>query len=114
MYALMLEGGGENPPRAGETAPAVQLQVAVHAEGWEQLLVNFLAELLILVETEGFVAQRIAFEQCAPPRCEAHLEGSSVDFATEAMGLAVKAVTYHQIQVQVTPSETRLQVIFDI
>lgn len=106
LYAVIL---GHDPP-GGD----VEQHVDVAGEDWDELLVNWLAELLYLFELDGFIAAVIELETCAPPRCAASLRGSRLDDPESAAGVAVKAVTYHQLAVDVRPDRTEIRVILDI
>lgn len=110
MYALML---GQDPLDE-PTATALETQdVQVEGDDWEQLLVNWLAELLGLYEVDSFVPTHITMDACAPPRGAARLRGRQAA-SGEAVGVAVKAVTYYQMKVDIGADRTDVQVIFDI
>ena len=88
----------------------------VEAEGarWPDLLVNWLAELVYLFDVEGFVPQRFDFARCEPPTASAEIVGVIMRDPADTGGTAIKAVTYHQLLVDISPGSTALQVIFDI
>jgi SHS2 domain-containing protein len=90
------------------------IQADARAATWDDLLVNWLAELVYLFDVEGIVPRRIDFTQCEPENCSATLTGSLMSDPAATEGTAIKAVTYHQLQLQITPTRTELQVIFDI
>lgn len=111
MFCVVL---GEDPriwQAAGEPA---SIAVAVAGQTWSELLVNWLAELLFQFEVEGFVPLAVAFERCEPPGCAARLDGLRPANPESVDGVAVKAITYHRLDVNVTPEGTTLQVIVDI
>lgn len=111
MFAVIL---GEDPAGWSGSGRTITLDVTVNGEDWPTLLVNWLAELLFRFEVEGVVPQRIAVSVCAPPRCEARIEGIAVDDPSQLGGVAVKAVTYHQLMVDIAPARTQVRVFFDI
>jgi SHS2 domain-containing protein len=111
MFAVIL---GEDPAGWSGAGRTITLDVTVDGEDWPALLVNWLAELLFRFEVEGVVPQRIAVSVCAPPRCAAHIEGIAVDDPSQLGGVAVKAVTYHQLMVEIAPARTQVRVFFDI
>ncbi len=111
MFAVVL---GEDPREWQGEGEAAALDVAVGGEDWSELLVNWLAELLFQFDVEAFVPQAIAMRCCEPPTCEARLEGRRLANPEEAGGVAVKAITYHQLQAMVGKRGTTLQVIVDI
>ena len=77
----------------------------VEAEGgdWSDLLVNWLAELVFLFDTEQFVPTEVTIAQCEPPRCAGRLRGFPPGPGGRGRGVLIKAVTYHQLEVEVTP-----------
>jgi SHS2 domain-containing protein len=111
MFAIML---GDDPADLRAAARPMAREVAVTGESWDDLLVNWLAELLFQFEVDRFVPQHMRFEACAPPRCAATVEGICIDDLDAIAGVGIKAVTYHQMDVQITPGRTTVQVIFDI
>lgn len=111
MFAIVL--GAEAPTFAqGHTLDT--LNVCVEGATWDTLLVNWLAELVFHFDVDGFVPTEITFDECAPPRCTATLTGIYMNDPKEAGGVGIKAVTYHQLSVEVTPARTEAHVIFDI
>ena len=109
MYALTLDG---DP--AGATGPSATYAISVSGATWADLLVNWLAELLFQFSVEGLVGQAFAFSACAPPLCSAHVTGCILDEEGLVEGGEIKAVTYHQLEVEVHPDRTTVQVVFDI
>ena len=105
---------GEDPAVWRAAGSAGDVTVAVAGAGWDDLLVNWLAELLFYVDVEAFVPRGFRFERCAPPRCVATLTGLRLHHPEQAAGVAVKAVTYHQLRVDVAPGRTEIEVILDI
>jgi SHS2 domain-containing protein len=111
MFAVVL---GDDPRRAIESFEATTRPIEVRGHDWESLLVNWLAALVFYFDVEGFVPVRFYFEACEPPRCIVSAEGACVDDPEQIAGVLIKAITYHQLQVEVGPEETKLRVIFDI
>jgi SHS2 domain-containing protein len=111
MYAVMRGAElGDKPGHESRT----NLAIEVAGSDWSELLVNWLAELLYLSQTERSVPEAISFEACAPPRCRAYLMGRQQGASEEAGGLAIKGVTYHQLEVDVREDRTEIRVIFDV
>jgi len=111
MCAIML---GADPSAWRGAERRMALQLAVEGQDWDELLVNWLAQLLFHVEVDHCIPQRISFAQCAPPRCIAWVEGFIVEHSEALAGVGIKAVTYHLLDVQITPDRTDVRVIFDI
>jgi SHS2 domain-containing protein len=111
MFAVVL---GEDPRTWDGEGEAAATEVRVGGADWRELLVNWLAELLFYFDVEAFVPRAIAFERCQPPDCAARLEGIRMQNPDDAAGVAVKAITYHQLDVEAGEAGTTLQVIVDI
>ncbi len=109
MYAITL---GRDP--ADVTGPRVARSVTVYGDTWPDLLVNWLAELLFRFSVEGLAAQACDIAACVPPQCSATVHGVILEDEDAAEGVEIKAVTYHQLDVAVTPARTTVQVLFDI
>jgi SHS2 domain-containing protein len=111
MFAVILGEDSAHWPGAGR---ATARDIAVAGDDWPALLVNWLAEFLFRFEVEAFVPRDLTITACAPPHCEARVEGICLDDPGQIGGVAIKAVTYHQLTVDVSPARTELRVIFDI
>lgn len=109
MYAITLGG---DP--ADVTGPRVERTVTVSGDTWPDLLINWLVELLFQFSVEGLVAQACDIGACAPPQCSAAVYGVLLEDDDAAEGVEVKAVTYHQLDVAVSPARTTIQILFDI
>jgi len=111
LFAIILDADPESWHGAGE--PAAR-EASAEGSSWQALLVNWLAELLYLFEVDRFVPREIVMQVCAPPRVAATLRGTVLASMNEAAGTAVKAVTYHQLAVEIAPARTELRVILDL
>lgn len=111
LFAIVLDADPVSWYGAGEAATR---EASAEGDTWQALLVNWLAELLYLFEVDRFVPREIAMEFCEPPRVTATLRGTVLASMDEAAGTAVKAVTYHQLAVEIASERTELRVILDI
>lgn len=111
MFAIIL---GRNPMTLRASGRRISLDVTVGGTDWDALLVNWLAELLWQFEVSRFIPQRMTVAHCAPPHCIVHVAGTCLRSPRSIAGVGIKAITYHQLDVQVTPDRTDLRVIFDI
>lgn len=103
MFALMTE--------IDDVRPTGEVQVRVTSSDLESLLVDWLTELLVVHELENvFLCEfDVAIRDLT---LEATARGEAVDPSRHALNTAIKAVTYHMIQV--LPEEGYAVVIFDI
>jgi SHS2 domain-containing protein len=116
MFAIVL---GSDPRELAEAArqeqrPLTVMGVTESGSDWDALLVNWLAALVFGFDVIGFVPIECRFQTCEPPDCSAVIQGLFIDDPEQVAGVLIKAVTYHQLEIRVTPDRTELQVIFDI
>lgn len=88
-------------------------EVGVEARDTEALLVEWLNELLFLFDSEGFLGRRFDILEIADGRLRARVWGEPLDPERHRTHIAVKATTYHQLQV-VQRDGWRAHVIFDV
>lgn len=112
MFAVIL---GRDPTAwATNAEPDETRAVEATGEGWDDLLVNWLAELLFLFEVDGAVPVMLDVRRCEPPVCSATAGMALLAEDAETSGVGVKAVTYHQLRVDISPLRTDIAVILDI
>ncbi|MGB9521673.1 MAG: archease, partial [Anaerolineales bacterium] len=91
--------------------PAIRRQRSFHFsfEDYETLLVQFLSELLFYGEKDN-----IAFNRFRISIEDHHLHTTAFGHPILSMDKAIKAVTFHQLQVKHTPEGYEAQVVFDV
>lgn len=96
--------------------PRVERKVELEHEGLDQLLFDFLDELVFLKDTENllFVKYRIQLKQNGLNLLTARLYGDKIDPARHTLGRDVKAITYHEFQVRKTRDGWVARVVADI
>jgi SHS2 domain-containing protein len=99
---------------AAEFRGVERLSLSVTGSDVEQLLVNWLSEILYHMDAEGWLFSRFAIAQCSPTAVTAEGWGERRDPASRSRAVAVKAVTYHQLAVRQTPDGWEATVYFDI
>lgn len=91
--------------------PVGEYEVRIAAKDLKALLFDFLSELLFLHETEKVLLAE--FEtRVAGLAVDARVRGERIDRDRHPLHLSVKAVTYHEMEVD--PGKGVAQVIFDI
>ncbi len=80
----------------------------------EALLVNFLDEVLWILDGEGVLLRRVAVDQVSDTAVSATAFGEPRDPARHNIRMLIKAVTYHQLSVRSTPAGWEAEVYFDI
>jgi SHS2 domain-containing protein len=107
MYALILDLDG--------VVEVEERAIAIEASSHEQLLVDWLLELLFLTETEGLVFRRFAVDELSETRLRGRAWGEPFDTERHlSNNVMVKAVTRHMLEIEPEGDGWRVQVLFDI
>lgn len=88
--------------------------ITVEGNDLEQLMVNWLNDLLYLFDVEGLLFKRFEVQEVADNHLKALVVGECYDPDRHIMETAVKAATYHQIQVVKENNGWRAQIIIDL
>lgn len=90
--------------------------VSLNVDGADppSLLVNWLSELLYLQDTEGWLFREFTINSLSEKSLTAAARGEKADPARHQLKLLVKAITYHQLQLEPTANGWRAQVYVDI
>lgn len=98
--------------------PRDSRSVRAAASNHEELLVEWLQELLYVFETEGLLFSRASVELDESPggsvSLRGRLSGERFDPERHPLRTAIKAVTYHGLEIRQEGTEWRGRVIFDI
>lgn len=92
--------------------PVARRTVTAHDSDPVGLAVAFLNELVVLFQTEGFLARTIRVRLGPGDRAEADLAGEPFDPDRHTRGIEVKAVTLHRAVFD--PEKGRARIILDI
>ncbi len=87
--------------------------IAVRAADQELLLAEWLSELLFLFDVEHVLFCRFQVEFPAPGELRGQAWGERVDPDRHRIGLGIKAVTHHMLQIE-REDGYRASVIFDV
>ena len=86
--------------------------IELSAQGWEDMLIRWLQELLFLLDAEQFVGVSFSFEEASPERLAARVEGYR--HAPEERGPEIKAATYHGLEVQREGDRYKARIVLDL
>lgn len=82
------------------------------------LLVDFLSEILYLVETKKLVFQKVIFKKFSDPSAnsgQAEIEAELIGRKLKRMGVHIKAVTYHGLEIKKNKEgKWEATILFDI
>ncbi|MBI3112381.1 MAG: archease [Ignavibacteriales bacterium] len=94
--------------------PIEQRFLTLAASDRENLLVQWLSEILYLYDGQDFLIADVAIEHISPTAIEAIVTGDIVDTRKHQFRMDVKAVTYHQLMVEEREDGCTARVFFDI
>jgi SHS2 domain-containing protein len=106
LMALAIE-----PAEIREREP---LSLSVTGSDAEQLLVNWLSEILYHMDAEGWTFSRFTIQNCSPIAIAGEGWGERREPGSGTRAVAVKAVTYHQLAIRETTEGWEATVYFDI
>jgi SHS2 domain-containing protein len=92
----------------------IERSIQVEAEGLDNLMVNWLSELLYVYDTDRIVFKTFQIKRIEDNQLEANARGEVLDPARHEIKTGVKAVTYHKLYVKERAWGWEAQVIFDI
>jgi SHS2 domain-containing protein len=95
------------------TASNTGVDVKIEANDIEELLVNWLREILFLSQVRGFVTTEARFFTISPSALDASLSGRTIEDG-DPPEIEIKAVTYHGLSVERGDQGYTAKVIFDI
>lgn len=87
---------------------------AVGGSDWEDLLVNFLREILSLFNGEELLLKEFSISYINSHYVTGEAGGEVFNPEKHQIKMEIKAVTYHQVRVEQTPDGWKGRVIFDV
>ena len=99
---------------ASTIRPQQTITVRVEALDPEDLLVQWLSELLYLYDTQRFLSCAATFTALERTHLVATIQGEPLDPVRHPIDTEIKAVTYHQIAVEQVGERWQARVIFDV
>ena len=73
--------------------------MTVEADDRESLLINWLSDLLVVLNADGFIPADFNILELTDTRLTAEIAGEPVDRTRHAFRLDVKAATYHALEI---------------
>ena len=89
-------------------------RVKIEANGYEDLMVDWLGEFLYLFDAKGLLFSRYDVELANEREVRAAVWGEPYDPDRHPIETTIKAVTYHQIEVKNRKNHWWARVIFDL
>jgi SHS2 domain-containing protein len=97
-----------------DVAPGERCPLSARGADLEELLVNWLSEVLYFMDAEGWVFSDFRIRRWEANEIEADGTGQRLPPEKRSRAVAVKAVTYHQISVRETAEGWEAVVYLDI
>ncbi len=92
----------------------VQRQVEISAEDVEILLVEWLNELIYIVDVEHIVFKRFEIDKLTSNEIKARCYGEKIKPGQHELKREIKAATYHLLHISKDDGSYKVQVIFDV
>lgn len=98
--------------------PVISKEIVCEADNLEQLLVDWLSELLFVLEVEGLLFNRFEVsidstgKEGEMKRLVATVQGEEMDLKKHVLKTEIKAITYHMLEVN--EEENYVVVLFDL
>ncbi len=94
--------------------PRVTMDIAVSAPELESLLVEWLSEINYRFEVDRFAFRRFEVRAIGDTVMTATGYGEPLDLSRHRVGEQVKAVTYHQLEIDRRKDGVSVRVVFDV
>lgn len=114
LFAEAARGFTDIITDTGKVAAKEDRVIDVSGNDREQLLVRFLSELLFLFDTEKFLCAKAAIEELTEKTLRARIAGERFDPGKHPAKTAVKAVTYHGLNIQPKDGGYAATIIVDL
>jgi SHS2 domain-containing protein len=88
--------------------------IRVENSNLEDLMVNWLGELLYLHDVDGLLFKSFSIDELLGGRLKARARGEAFQEERHVIKTEIKAVTYHQLQVQEERGRWMARIIFDV
>ena len=105
LFSLITTGG---------VAPRAVRKITVSSSDEENLVVDWLSEIITSVATHGEVYVSVDVEELGPGRMRGILYGEPIDETKHGLRFDVKAATYHNLVFRKTADGYYTRVIFDL
>jgi len=88
--------------------------IEVKSRNYEELLVEWLRELLYISTVKEQLFKRFEIEELADTRLKSTCWGEPIDLSRHELHTEVKTVTYHQLSIKRSLQGWEAQIVFDI
>jgi SHS2 domain-containing protein len=90
------------------------LPFSAEGDNLENLLINWLNELIYLQEINDFFGKEVVIKEFVEKSLKGEIWGEKIDRNRHILGTEIKAVTYHNLEIRDKNGNWMIKVIFDI
>ncbi len=94
--------------------PSTSINIRVEAQDHEELLLNWLDELIYNFYTKGIIFSEFNIRSLESNYIDADVKGKHIGDNKSRLKTEIKAVTYHELKIEETPDGYTARVIFDV
>jgi SHS2 domain-containing protein len=94
--------------------PTISFTLSLKANSKEDLLVEWLRELLYYYNVKEMLFSSFIIEEFSPTALKAKVKGEKIDLAKHSIRTEIKAVTFHQLKIEKKKNYWQTQIIFDV
>jgi len=113
LFDILIESY-DNKSKTAKGIQGRQKTVTVNGTDVEDLLINFLREILYIFNGESWVVSNCKITECGNKRLKAQLKGEPFNKKKHSIKTELKAVTYSGLNVEKQKSGWRARIIFDV
>jgi SHS2 domain-containing protein len=106
LYALIAD--------TSTVATKETIAVSATGNGWEELLHDWLSELLAQFNLRNFLGKKCEIKELDANHVESQVKGEILDLKRHRFNTEIKGVTYHHLKVWQDDGSWHAQVIFDV
>lgn len=94
--------------------PSQEIEIEVHGENIEELLVHWLQEILFLHEVKKMVFKDFRLNLISETHAKGKAIGEKIDIDKHELSFDIKAVTYHNLKIEPINDKLKVDIVFDI
>jgi SHS2 domain-containing protein len=114
LHALAAEALLAQVAEAGESAPEITMTLVLEGDDPRDLFVHWLNSVLLEADLRHAVWTRVTVTALTTLRIEARLEGQRLDPERHVFLREIKAVSHHDLELELTPPRCRCRIVLDL
>ena len=95
-------------------APKVSVNIEIESEDKDQLLKDWLSELLYYLNNKGILLSEFKIDKIDDKHIKSEAKGEKIDKQRHELRHEVKAVTYHHLRIEEKEGLLTTEIIFDV